>query len=289
LYDNSTLYPPGSVITRNYYNASWGLIGSGATATAFVAGGTTAVFHEIIQGGANPPCTSTVSVVIPSFPVASFNLLPGIPNPGCEDDVAFNFNNTSTPTVPPLSCLWNFGDFSTNMIYHAGKVYSNPFSGPVTLTVKDQYGCVSTASMGITAIANPYSGNMTAAPNPTCQGNPVTLSFGSTGTSTPTTYTWYEQSNPLSTTATSTYNVFAPGGYWVRVGNQSGCYHETNLVSVNVKQVPPISINGDNTQCINSAFTLSTQTFAGATYVWTRVGYRYLYQPNAYYRWFVHL
>lgn len=275
LYDHSTLYPPGSTITRNFYNSSWGLIGSGATATAFVAGGTTAVFYEIIQGGGNPPCTSSVSVVIPSFPVASFNLLPGIPNPGCVADVSFNFNNTSTPTSPPapipLGCLWNFGDFSTNMIYNAGKVYSAPYSGPVTLTVKDQYGCTNSASMTITANANPYSGNMTAAPNPTCQGNPVTLTFGSLG-STPTTYTWYEQSNPIFTTATSTYNVFTPGGYWVKVGNQFGCYHETNLVAVDIKQIPPISIIGDNEQCINSTFKLSTQSFPGATYVWTRVG-----------------
>lgn len=277
LYDHSTLYPPGSTITRNYYNSSWSLIGSGATATAFVAGGTTAVFYEIIQGGGNPPCTSSVSVVIPSFPVASFNLLPGIPNPGCVADVAFNFNNTSTPTSPPapmpLSCLWDFGGGAQNMIYNAGRVYSTPYNGPVTLTVKDQYGCTSSASMNIIANANPYSGTMTAAPNPTCQGNPVTLSFGSTGISTPTTYTWYEQSNPLFTTATSTYNVFAPGGYWVKAGNQFGCIIESNLIAVDIKQVPPISINGDNTQCLNSAFTLSTQTYAGATYVWTRVGF----------------
>jgi PKD repeat protein len=273
LFDHSTLYPAGSPITSTFYNSSWSPIGSGTSTSVFVAGGTTQTFYQIIQGGVNPPCTSSVSIVIPGFPVASFNLLPGIPNPGCVEDVSFNFNNTSTPGIPPLSCLWTFGDGSTNMIYNAGKVYSAPYSGPVVLAVKDRYGCTSTASTSITAMANPYSGNMTAAPNPVCQGNPVTLTFNSTGSSVPTTYTWYEQSNPLFTTATSTYNVFVPGGYWVRAGNQFGCYIETNLVSVDVKQVPPISINGDNTQCINSTFKLTTQSITGATYVWTRIGF----------------
>lgn len=275
LYDHSTLYPPGSPLTRNFYNSSWTLIGSGATATAFVAGGTTTVFNEIIQGGGNPPCTSSVSVVIPGFPVASFNLLPGIPNPGCVEDVAFNFNNTSTPTSPPeplpLSCFWNFGGGATNMSYNAGRVYATPYTGPVTLTVTDVYGCTSSASMNVTANANPYSGTISAAPNPVCQGSPVTLAF--TGTGSPTTFTWYEQSNPLLTTAVASYNVFTPGGYWVKVGNQFGCNFESNLVPVVVRQIPPISIIGDNEQCVNSAFTLSTQSISGATYVWTRSGF----------------
>jgi hypothetical protein len=276
LYDHSTLYPPGSPLTRNFYNSSWTLIGSGATATAFVAGGATAVFHEIIQGGVNPPCTSTVSVVIPSFPVASFNLLPGIPMPGCVGSTAFNFNNTSTPvSLPPLSCLWSFGDGSSNMIYNAGKVYSAPYVGNVTLTVTDVYGCTSSAAVGVTANANPYSGTMSAAPNPTCQGTPVTLTYTPAFgfPSMPSSYTWYEQSDPLFTTAVPTYNVFTPGGYWVKGKGLYGCEVNTNLVPVVVKQVPPISINGDNTQCVNSTFKLTTQSITGATYVWTRVGF----------------
>jgi PKD repeat protein len=279
LYDHSTLYPPGSPLTRNFYNSSWGLIGSGATATAFVAGGSTSTFYEIIQGGVNPACTSSVSVVVPTFPVANFSLLPGIPNPGCVGSVAFNFNNTSTPTSPPapipLSCLWTFGDGSTNMIYNAGKVYSAFYNGPVILKVTDAYGCTNSASVNVTANLNPYSGTITAAPNPVCQGNPVTLTYNPAigFPSMPTTYTWNEQSNPLFTTAVPTYNVFTPGGYWVKGKGLYGCEVNTNLVSVNVKQVPPISINGDNTQCINSTFKLTTQSITGATYVWTRIGF----------------
>jgi PKD repeat protein len=278
LYDHSTLYPPGSTITRNFYNSSWGLIGSGATATAFVAGGTTAVFNEIIQGGVNPPCTSSVSVVIPGFPVANFNLLPGIPNPGCVNSVSFNFNNTSTPTSPPaplpLSTMWNFGDGTSNMIYNAGKVYSAPYAGNVTLTVKDAYGCVSTAAVPVTANPNPYNGTISAAPNPVCQGSPVTLTYvPAIGfPSIPSSFIWYEQSNPLLTTTVPTYNVFAPGGYWVKGKGLYGCEVNTNTVAVNVKQIPPISISGNNNQCVNSAFTLTTQNFSGATYVWNLVG-----------------
>jgi hypothetical protein len=161
------------------------------------------------------------------------------------------------------------------MIYNAGKVYNAFYNGPVILTVTDAYGCTNSASVNVTANANPYSGTITAAPNPVCQGNPVTLTYNPAigFPSMPTTYTWNEQSNPLSTTAVPTYNVFTPGGYWVKGKGLYGCEVNTNLVSVNVRQVPPISINGDNTQCINSTFKLTTQSITGATYVWTRIGF----------------
>lgn len=276
LQDHTNQYP-GIGLNRTYYNASWTSVGTGFSATVFAAGGTSNTYYEVIQDNTftHPACTATVNITLPAFPAAAFNLLPGIPNPGCVSDVAFNFNNTSTGLG--LGYLWNYGT-AQNQNPVGGVVYANPYSGPVTLTVTDKYGCTSTASTPINAVANPYSGTMTAAPNPTCQGTAVTLAYApSTGGLMPSgtgTYTWYNENAALftSTAPTATYSVFTPGGYWVKGKGNFGCEVETPVVPVVIKQVPAISISGNTKQCVGVPFVLTTQTIAGATYVWSPGG-----------------
>lgn len=273
LLDHTNQYP-GIGLNRTYYNASWTSVGTGLSAVVFAAGGTSNTYYEVIQDNtfAHPACTATVNVVLPAFPVAAFNLLPGIPNPGCVADVAFNFNNTSTGLG--LGYLWNFGT-AQNMNPVGGVVYAGPYSAPVTLTVTDKYGCTSSASTLITANANPYSGSMSAAPTPTCQGTAVNLSYvPATGGFPSVNYTWYNENNALFTTVapTSTYSVFTPGGYWVKGKGNFGCEVETQIVPVVIKQVPAVAISGNTKQCMGVPFTLTTQTIAGATYTWSPGG-----------------
>lgn len=276
LQDHSNLYA-GLSLNRTYYNASWGVLGTGLSNTQTVAGGSTYTYYEVIRDVSSvyPACTATVSVVIPAFPVASFNLVPGTPNPGCVKDVPFNFNNTSTGLG--LSYFWNFG-LAQNMNPVAGVVYENFFNSPISLTVTDKYGCTSSASTLITANNNPYTGTMTAAPQPACQGTAVNLAYapgaGGFMPSGSGTYTWFNENAALATTTApaSTYSVFTPGGYWVKGKGLYGCEVKTQMVPVEIKQVPAIAISGNPKQCANVPFTLTTQTIPGATYVWSPGG-----------------
>lgn len=276
LHDHSTEYPAGAITNRDYYRVTpYAYLGSGMSVDVFQTPGTTATYYEVVSDGVNPACTSYVNVTTPVFPTLSIGLEPSVPYPGCVEDVVFKFNHTETGTI--TSHLWNFGDGSSNVgegIPTMDKVYSMPGNMPVTLRVTDIYGCYAEDDMIVDVRSNPYDGNMTAAPNPACQGDVVTLTYvPAGGTSSPLSYAWYEQSTPLYTTTVPTYSVLDPGGYWVQGTGLYGCEVESGLVSVHITQVPPVSIIGNTGACVNQPFTLTTQDYgAGYTYVWSGAG-----------------
>ncbi len=274
LADRSSLYP-GISVNRTYYNSSWVSLGTGLNTVVNVAGGTTNTYYMVIQDNAfmHPACTTSVTVTLPAFPVADFSLASNAV--GCVGN-AFNFWNQSQGAN--LSYLWNYGPAQSQGV-EGGVVYSTPYiNSPVTLTVTDQYGCVSTKSQVITANANPYSGTLTASPNPACQGTPVNLTY------TPTTgglmpngtgmYGLYKDNTQLSNTIApgNSFTVTEPGGYWIKATGIYGCESKTNTAAVEIKQIPAAVISGNVKQCANVPFTLTTEPIPGATYVWNTPG-----------------
>jgi PKD repeat protein len=274
LFDNSNKWPSVTVTNNFYVNPPSASVGSGTSAVVYLAPGTYTL-REVISGGGHPACTMDVVINLPALPVASFIMNPAdsIPNPGCVNEVSFNFINTSTPSPSSLSSLWNFGD-ALNYQQNAGRVYSSVGPKTVTLTVTSIYGCTSVATMGVTVAGNPYAGSLTAVPNPTCQGTPVNLSYApAVGfPSIPTKFTWYKESGPMFTTTTNGYQVFSPGGYWVMGKGNFGCKVKTDMVPVVINQVPAVNISGNDKQCINTAFKLTVDQIPGATYQWILVG-----------------
>ncbi|MFA6059083.1 MAG: PKD domain-containing protein [Taibaiella sp.] len=271
LADRSSLYP-GITLTQTYYNSSWVSLGSGLNAAVNVPGGTTNTYYMVIQdaGMVHPACTTSVIITLPEFPVANFDLAN---DPvGCVGN-AFNFWNTSTGDN--LSYLWNYGTAQSQGAT-GGVVYATPYiNSPVTLTVTDRYGCSSSKSQLITANANPYTGTVTASPNQVCQGTPVNLAYvPATGGYPSGTYIWYRENSAVHSAAapTSSYNVTEPGGYWIKATGIYGCVAKTNTVTVEISQVPAVSISGSTRQCANVPFTLRTDSVAGATYVWGAPG-----------------
>jgi hypothetical protein len=263
LHDHSTQYPTTPIITRDYYALpGWTYLGSGMSTTFTQAAGTTVTYAEIIQGTALPACTSYVAVTTPAFPTVAISLVSNF-NPGCINHEVFKFSRSVTGAV--TGYLWDFGDGGTNAssVYNPiGKVYSaiDP-SVSVSLTVTDEYGCTATDDVTISVVGNPYLGNVTAAPNPVCQGSPATLTYNAIAGGPLTNYTWYDQSTPLVTTAVPNYNVYVPGAYWVRGTGNFGCKVNTPIAPVDVIQVPAVSIAGNPNQCVDRPFTLRTQDY----------------------------
>lgn len=281
LYDHSTQFPLTPITARNYYlftpPSTVTALGTGMSVTTTQPGGTTRMYIQRITG-VHGPCYDTISVTTPVFPTVNVTLAPLVPNPGCVVDVVYKFNYTTTGTI--TNRWWDFGDFSYNAaaLNPMNKVYNTPGTRTPSLKVTDEYGCFATAGVFVDVRPNPYQGNTLAMPNPVCQGSPVTLSYNATAGGAPSgTYTWYKEEDPLYTTSfpTTSYQVYEPGGYWVRAVGNFGCVSNTalNIVAVNVIQVPPVSVIGNGKQCVGQAFTLSTQSYgAGYTYSWSGAG-----------------
>jgi PKD repeat protein len=272
LFDHSTQYPGTPISTRDYYRVPSTYLGTGLSAVAVQAPGTTQQYYEVINGAYGACTTAVVTITTPAFPTASISLNTPI---GCVKDVVFEFVPTVTGSNP--SYLWSFGDPSYNaaLFNPTSKVYTTPSAPtyPVSLTVTDEYGCTVTSNtINVTAVANPYTGNITAAPNPVCQGSPSTLTYNATAGGPLNSYTWYLQDAPLFTTLNPTnfYSVYTAGGYWMLGEGNYGCKVRSNMQPVEVKQVPVVSISGNGLQCVAQTFTLTTQDYGGGySYAWS--------------------
>jgi PKD repeat protein len=264
LSDHSSVYP-GINPAYTYYDASWTYLGTGSSVTVPASGDLAHKFYLVVQAPGLPACTTSIRVNLPRFPEADFDLLTSAD--GCVGN-AFNFWNISQGIN--LSYVWNYGTAQSQSM-NGGVVYSAPYNGPVTLTITDQYGCTSSKSETINAHANPYTGYVTAAPNPACVGTAVNLSYVSTsGMPAPFTYAWYQGNTLLNTTAlpVTNFSVANPGGYWVKATGIYGCAVNTATVPVEVTQIPLAVISGNSKQCSNVPFTLTTEQVPGATYTW---------------------
>jgi PKD repeat protein len=85
------------------------------------------------------------TIVIHSAPVASFSLTPSYGNP----PFAVNFTNTSNGA---LSYVWNFGDGNTSILQNPTNTYKDTGSFKVTLTIKNNLGCVNAVSKTVNSL-----------------------------------------------------------------------------------------------------------------------------------------
>lgn len=279
LYDHSTVYPPGSGLSRKYYTESWTLIDEDVLeAAVFQAPNTTKTYYEVIQATGSAACTTEVTVATPVFPTTSLSV--SAPHmPGCVNDVVFSFTHISTGSG--LSYWWDFADDSYNasLMIPVGKVYSDP-SSPfynVTLKVTDEYGCYAIADHDVEVKPNDYApAEIMAGANPVCQGIPVALTYVPdllTSAIMADEIVWYEQTTPVATTTGAVYNATVPGGYWAEGHGAYGCKVTTNMEVVQVNQVPPVAISGNAGQCVDQPFTLTTQNLgSGYSYTWSGPG-----------------
>ncbi len=191
-------------------------------------------------------------------------------------EVPVQLTNTSGGSY--LTTYWSFGDGTFSAVNNPTKAYTNVSVTPAlftaTLTVTNQYGCVSTTSQNITVNRNTL-GNPTisGAPANVCLGDPITLTYNVPGGSTaPNRYTWIEgQNNILNTPPATvpTYNVYEPGGYWASVTDAFRCKATTPMQAINFVGVPEVSITGDFKVCYPQPLTVYGYAGPGITnYNW---------------------
>lgn len=285
LQDHSNIFPMPQTI-NHYYSyklssastyTSISVPTTALSATVSLPAGTYDIREVINNGTVSPACTTIHTIVLPPKPVADFNIVSDF-MPACQRDVPIHFVNTSTPSSG-VTYLWTFGDVpNTNYQQNVDRVYESatPNIKNVTLVVTNQYGCTSSKVKQVTIMPNDLwdgsnSNVLNSSPTAPCQGTPVTLQYLNGIYTMPSSFTWFQESNPMAPpTASSTFVVTQPGGYWTMGTNGYGCKSPSQFAVVNMTQVPPAVISGRPTQCKDEPFTLNgfAGNVPGLTYEW---------------------
>jgi len=202
----------------------------------------------------NLGCSNSSNITI--SPTKSLNVVLPSGISKCQGD-----NYTILPAVSnfsgALSYLWNNGSTgaSNAVIINSTQSYA--------VTVSDASGCTGNASTSIAMVPNPVI-SLPASVD-VCQSNPITLDTKLSASSH--TFKW-------STGATSSAITISPvtsGNFSVTVTNTNSC-QSSNIVNVNVKLNPSISLPANLTTCNNTPFTLSPTVTGGSpgyVYLWS--------------------
>ena len=133
--------------------------------------------------------------------------------------------------VSSYSYLWSNGSISQDI--------SSLVSGSYTCTVTDGNNCTQTASFNI---SEPSSLSASIVQSP--QNTYVLIANMPIGGVSPYSYSWREQSSPntaLSSGTGTTYNVYSPGTYFVKVTDAHGCEVISNSFTY-TSPPPPLDI-----------------------------------------------
>jgi PKD repeat protein len=196
--------------------------------------------------------TRTKTVIVPPQPTAAFN----VSNPNCVN-VAVNFTDASFSSINYWN--WDFGNGGTSLNQNPSSSYTLPATYPVTLIVRDIFGCYDTLQQNVVVNAPMASGNITAFPDTiVCAGTDVTLVAP---TCLGCTYLWSNGSVNDSTLVTTT------GVYTVAITDPNGCIYSTSI-DIIVHNAPAAQIQGPNDLCVNDFASLSVPFNINWTYNW---------------------
>ena len=289
LQDYSSVFP-GNSINSWEWKVNGQQVSTAATCTTSVAAGATHNVELIVDNGTTYPCTTSTTITVPAFPVASFTATttydgnPSNPYKSCEEREIV-FNNTSTPMNSIISHHWNFDDYTYSHMVDPIKTYEISYQQLdyyPELTVTDQYGCTSSESKQITVYDNTLNFPLNAyspLSQEVCQGTAIqTIGYTLNNNGTmPYTWQWYIGPDLIpSSTANQLFGALpASGAYWVKITDANYCYKEINPTPaiVSMKYAPTAIIDGKQDVCYNDEIKLKAITgypsSAPLTYTWT--------------------
>jgi len=249
-------------------SASTNVAGGTAPYTYLWSNGATTASITNVPAGAymvtvsdNAGCTSSASVTITQPSAALSVSIPSGTNVSCFGNATGSAVTSVTGGTAPYTYLWSNGTATANL--------SNIVSGNYTVTVTDNNGCTSSASVNITQPSAALNIGISSSTNVNCFGNSTGGAITSVSGGTPAyAYLW---SNGSSTANLS--NVVS-GNYTVTVTDNNGC---TSSASVVITQ-PSAALNatvtsGTNVSCFgNATGSANTGVFGGTApyaYLWS--------------------
>ena len=244
---SATVNPSGGVGPYTY------LWSNGGT-TQTIAGLLPGVYNVTITGTGGCTATNTVTVLSPGTPILSISSSTNVSCFGGNNGTA---NTTLVSGTAPFTYLWSNGQTTANA--------TGLIAGNYTVTVTDNNGCQSTATITITQPTQLTAAITTT--NVSCNGgNNGSASATPSGGVGPYTYSW--NTVPVQTTSTAT--GLLAGTYNVTVTDFNGC---TTVSSANITQPITLSISVSssvNPTCFGSSNGSITVSASGGT-----IGYQY--------------
>ncbi|MBS1773412.1 MAG: T9SS type A sorting domain-containing protein [Bacteroidetes bacterium] len=253
--------------------------GTGATFTVpTTSAGTYTVTHTVtLNSTPTVTCTSSsTTYILPANPTIGITYSP---NSICEG-LPISFSPNITPSgwnTNVTSYLWDFDDAAFSALDNTQRVYTwsptfNPMNKAPFLTVTDRWGCTHTSSSGSIDIYRNLLGGTVLSAYEGC-GPSTTLSYTSTGASTPTRFMWSTETT-FGTTNTN-LTVFNSGSYFKTVEDAHLCRKVSDPVDVIIHSIETTGIIGSKSYCDGETVALSC--FAGPpsgsiSYVWKRNG-----------------
>lgn len=225
------------------YTYAWSSNPTGFTSTAqnpTVSPTATTTYTVTVTSGAST-ATSSVNVTVNALPVA---------NAG-NDVTICNGNNTTLTATGGTTYAWSHSAGNT-----ASVTVSPNNTTTYTVTVTNAANCTATDNVTVNVNAVPVAN----------AGNDVTICAGSTATLTASGGASYVWSNSLGSTATVTASPSASTTYRVTVTGSNGCT-ASDEVTVNVNDLPAVTISGNSGVCPGSQTTLTAS--GAATYIWS--------------------
>jgi PKD repeat protein len=225
---------------------------------------------ELTATSGTDQCIASETVVMPSVPVQPLFTISGAPF--CEKQTPVVFDYTGGPASQIAAALWQFGDQTESKLFpHTERVFDNIGGNPYLnwLNIVDIYGCQFSYNEAIEIEENKLTGQLTATPNPFCQGGNANISYNiPLGSTTPTHYLWTngQTSNPAT--------VFTAGNYGVTVYDlgigHTGCQNIlVPYISVSEYYTPFPSFTGDLNLCLGEVLLLSGNYGQTFNYAWT--------------------
>ena len=222
-------------------------------------------------------CTLSESFAF-NFPTTTFSILGG---PNVCKDAQTVFSGSYTTGV--LSYAWNFGDATTGVTNPITHAYNGTPTNPtISLSIKDQYGCIFTTSIPITVLIPTV---LTITPSPIvkiCPDCLPPLTLNTNPTVSFTGFQWFQNGVAISGANNATYQLCtfnASGNYTVSaISNNNNCLVKSDTINVVYLQKPIADIDGQSVQCAtgSSPWTISAQNIGGNnpnyTYNWTCSG-----------------
>ncbi len=209
----------------------------------------------------NNGCTTTNSVTItqPTVLVASVASSTNVSCNGLSDGSASTSGSGGTT---PYTYLWNDANNTTT-----ATVGGLP-AGSYTVTITDNNGCSSTASVSITEPAA-LTSTISASSNASCNGlSDGAATVSPAGGTTPYTYLWNDANN----TSAASVSGLSAGSYTVTITDNNGCT-TSNSISITQPAVLVASVaSSTNVSCNGLSDGAATTSASGGTtpytYLW---------------------
>tara|TARA_R110002012_G_scaffold6480_7_gene29956 strand:- start:15123 stop:24740 length:9618 start_codon:yes stop_codon:yes gene_type:complete len=171
----------------------------------------------------------------------------------CGDQNDWEIISTVTGGIPGYNYIWSNGDISPNL--------TNVLPGEYTLSISDQYGCVT--SNTITLVPPPTLTANATTVNTTCfDGDDGSIQLAPAGGSPPYTYIWDNGGS------SNTTNNLVAGIYQVSIIDSKGCeIIETYEITEPAETI--LNLGPDTTLCLDQTVELDATIANGLSYSWT--------------------